>query len=227
MRRIRFSIASLLIVVLFLAVALASLREATDLWDTIVFSVAIGMFLVSVLLAVHRNERKRAYWLGFAISGWVYLGASLAPAMESRLLSTKALAYLVTKRPGVTPAGIAYFDNNGDGWVDLYVAGSQTNALYVNRGNGTFQDVTLSSAGTANGNRPSGNAKLWEFSTWKRLTGPGGSPENFIRIGHSLTALVLAFIGGHLSRLLYRPCGSRHASESGDLPSSVAGPDRI
>src|SRR5258708_36614221 len=100
MRRLRFSIASLLILVLFVAVAIAALREATHMWDSGVFSLALGVLLVSALLALHRTERGRAFWLGFALFGWTYLGASVVPQVEPRLISTKGLAYVDTKLGG-------------------------------------------------------------------------------------------------------------------------------
>jgi hypothetical protein len=97
MRRFRFHISGLLAVVLGLAVAFAALREATDLWDWGLFTAAAGLLLVSVLLAVHRRDRKRAFWLGFALCGWAYLAASLVPPVESRLLTTKGLYYVDSK----------------------------------------------------------------------------------------------------------------------------------
>ena len=100
MRRIRFTIASLLVVVLFVAVGFAALRESNDLWDSGVFTLTLAALLISILLAVHRTESRRAFWIGFALFGWIYLGLSLVPSIESRLLTTKALAYLDSKVPG-------------------------------------------------------------------------------------------------------------------------------
>src|SRR5262249_39466286 len=97
MSRLRFSIASLLGLVLFLAVGLAALREATDLWDSAVFTTTVALLLVSVLLAVHRIGRGRAFWLGFAVFGWLYVGLSLVPQIEPRPLTTKGLAWLDSK----------------------------------------------------------------------------------------------------------------------------------
>ena len=68
MTRFQFSIASLLVVVLFLAVGFAALRESGDLWDSGLLSLTIGVLLISILLAFHRTETRRAFWLGFASS---------------------------------------------------------------------------------------------------------------------------------------------------------------
>lgn len=73
MRRIRFTIANLLVVVLFVAVGFAALRESSDLCDIGLFSLTLGVLLISILLAVHRTESRRAFWLGFAIFGSAYL----------------------------------------------------------------------------------------------------------------------------------------------------------
>ena len=61
----------------------------------------LGMLLISILLTVHRVEKQtgilariRSIWVGS------YLGLSLVPSIESRLITTKALAYLDSKVPG-------------------------------------------------------------------------------------------------------------------------------
>jgi hypothetical protein len=92
MRRFRFTTASLLVVVLVLGVGIAALREASDFWDSGVFTVALGVMVVSVFLAIHRSDSRRALWLGFALFGGGYLALSLVPSIESRLMTTKALA---------------------------------------------------------------------------------------------------------------------------------------
>ena len=94
MRHIRFSITSMLVIVLFVAVGFAALRESSDLWESGVFTRTLAALLISILLAVHRTDSRRAFWLGFALFGWTYLGLSLVPSTESRLMTTKALATL-------------------------------------------------------------------------------------------------------------------------------------
>ncbi len=171
MRRFRFHLGTLVILVLVLGVGFAALRESNETWDIITFSVLLGGLLTSVLLAVHRTGSRKAFWLGFALFGSAYLGLSLVPAIEPRLLTTKALAFLDSKVPRSIPTGFAYADFDNDGKMDLYLAN-------------TFQDITaatgLNSAGLS-------------------LTGSIGTTDNFVRIGHSLIVLIVAFVGGQLS----------------------------
>jgi hypothetical protein len=92
MKPIRFNIASILAVILVFGVGFAALRESNDLWDSGLFTLTIGVLIISVLLAIHRMEAKRAFWIGSALFGWSYLALSVVPSIESRMLSTKGLA---------------------------------------------------------------------------------------------------------------------------------------
>jgi hypothetical protein len=177
--RIRFSIASLLGLVVFVAIAAAAVRAASDLWDSSLFSATLGVLLTAVLLAVHRTERKRAYWLGFALAGSTYLGASLIPSIGSRLITTRCLTYISSWRTSQSP-----------GWVyDINVSGPMTSAEKA---------ASRRSA-----------VKLYRIVDPQRtyvqaLIGLSvGSTENFLGISHSLIALSLAFLGGHVSRYIY------------------------
>jgi hypothetical protein len=215
MRRFRFHLGTLIILVLVFGVSLAALRESNEIWDSGVFTLTLGALLVSILLAIHRSEKKRAFWLGFALFGAAYLGLSLVPPIESRLITTKALTYVDSKVPRSMPAGFAYFEYDDDGDMDLYVANqAQPNVLHLNKGNGTFQDVTAT-VGLSPGNQAAGSGTLYLNSTAGPLVrGSVGTTENFKRIGHSLFALTLAFVGGQISRC-YHSRSLIRASEPG------------
>ena len=95
MKRIQFTIASLLAVVLLVAVGVAALREASGLWESGILTLTLAALLISILFAVHRLESRRAHWLGFTLFGAAYLGLSLVPSIEPRLITTGGLAYLI------------------------------------------------------------------------------------------------------------------------------------
>jgi hypothetical protein len=185
MRNLRFNIASLLGVILFCGVGFAALKESSDLWESGLFTLTIGVLLVSILLAVHRSEAKRAFWIGFALLGWGYLALSLVPSIESRLVTSKGLAYLDSKVPG-RPSQV---------WTVVVTGtGSRGPGNQVQNTAFTFDRAKVT-------NSSSGVVTLWDAPTG-RLLSWGGTTENFVRIGHSLFALLAAWLGGLLSRRL-------------------------
>jgi hypothetical protein len=204
MRRFRFHIGTLLIAIIFLSVGFAALRESNKTWDSVVFTLTLVILPTSVLLAIHRSEERRAFWLGFALFGAAYLGLTLVPPIETRLITTRALAFIDSKVAWSMPAGFAYLDYDNDGDMDLYVVNqAQPKVLYLNRGNGRFEDVTAS-AGLGPGNQVTGSGTFYLSNTGRLLVrGSTGTTENFTRIGHSLFALIAAFVGGRLSGYLY------------------------
>ena len=207
MRRFRFHIGAIVILIVLVAVCLAALRESNQIWDSSVFSITLGTLFMSILLTIYRLGPKRAFWLGFALAGWTYLGFTLVPSIESRLITTKTLTYLDSKVPRSLMARLGYFesiDSDNDGTTDLYVVNSQTHALVVDKGNGAIAGSTPNAGSNSANNRTSGSGWLLLLNSVGRwMRGPVGSPENFVRIGHSLLALVIAVIGGQVSRHLY------------------------
>ena len=166
MRRFRFHLGTLVILVLLVGVGLAALRESNEIWDSTIFSITLCVLLISILLAIHRIERGRAFWLGFALFGSAYLGLSIVPSIESRLITTKAITFLDSKMP--RPVGLAYADFDNDGKIDLIVANDTVGS--------------------------------WNSLVGTSLKKSTGNIEHFVRIGHTLLALIAATLGGLLSR---------------------------
>jgi hypothetical protein len=177
----RFHIGTLVVLVLVLGVGFAALRESNALWDGSIFSITLSVLLISILVAIQLAELRRTFWIGFSVFGWVYFGFSLVPSIESRLMTTKALTWLDSKVPGRSPADTI---NSGIGNKQVQ------NLVFGQRGN---QLATTSQ----------GQGWILDVATGNLLGGQGGTTENFVRIGHSLVALIVALVGGLLSRHLY------------------------
>ena len=116
-----------------------------------------------------------------------YLVLSLVPSIESRLITTKALAYLDSKVPGRTQS---FFTIQFTGTV-----GAPGNQV---------QSVAFSPDGRQLATSSLGTVRLWDATTGRLLGGWAGTTENFVRIGHSLLALLAGWFGGLLSRRLWR-----------------------
>ena len=69
MTRLRFTLAQLMAVVLFIGFGFAALRNANGLWASATFSLAILTVSVAVAGACSRQGRARMPWAGFAVAG--------------------------------------------------------------------------------------------------------------------------------------------------------------
>ncbi len=69
----RLSILGLMAVVLFVAVGFAALRSPTELWASVIFTLAVFILLVAVIKVVGQDGPERSFWLGFSVFGWGHL----------------------------------------------------------------------------------------------------------------------------------------------------------
>jgi hypothetical protein len=94
MGRFRITIARLLLVIASCGVAFAALRSPSWIWASTVFSLVVAALAAATLSAVYRLGERRAFWTGFALCGWLYLGLSSYPwggSSLSPLIVTSAL----------------------------------------------------------------------------------------------------------------------------------------
>jgi hypothetical protein len=85
MGQIRITIARLLLVIAYFGVAFAALRSPSWIWASTGFSLVSAALAAATLTAVYRLGMRRAFWTGFALCGWLYLGLSSYPWSGSNL----------------------------------------------------------------------------------------------------------------------------------------------
>jgi hypothetical protein len=187
MQRFRFSIWSLMAAIVLLAAAFAALRTPTPLWGNFWFSVDLICLVLAILAAVYRRGADRAFWVGFAAFGWVYFVLALAPwfqrEMGFQLLTTTLLdmsAPAIVQKEYLLRSYMGAFNPPSD-------PGSRT---------------------------PWHAWNLPEFppeNPW-RMVGyvPLHSPGLYLRIGHAVFCIVVAFLGGEVVRFI-----AASSSESG------------
>ena len=204
MRRMRFSIRSLVGFILICGVAFAALKQSTDWWEKGTFSMTVLVLLTAVLLGVHLAGGRRAFWLGFGLFGWGYLGLSLVPAVETRLVTSQGLAYLFAKLPGRMPQ---LFTVTYTGFIPTgpFPSFTTSTAGVASQPNLTY---TLSNAYTLSNSVTdpwsAGQIPVLNVSGGGVLQFSGGTQENFVKIGHTVIAVLLAWTGGMMSRWILR-----------------------
>jgi hypothetical protein len=85
MRSIRFSIAGLMGFILVVALVAAAMRNPTAISSGFVAMATRGIFCIALVGAVCRKGAQRAWWVGFASFGWIYLGVPFSSAFRSGL----------------------------------------------------------------------------------------------------------------------------------------------
>jgi hypothetical protein len=183
MKPMRVTIANLIAIVGFVAVAAAALRAGSEAWDCAWFGVTFVVLLVATLFVVHQRGSRQAFWVGFGLFGWAYFLASFVPSIETRLPSSKLLQRL-------------------DSMLAARVV--TLNMLVINAdGSRTVQKVNaLSSDGTTMATNLQGPTTNLGYAL-AMIAGPGRTTQSFVQIGHLVFVWILAFLGGHLSRILY------------------------
>jgi hypothetical protein len=73
MSRLRFTLAQLMGIVLYLGFGFAALRNADEFWASATYTLATILIAVALVGAFARSGRARTPWVGFAVFGWTYL----------------------------------------------------------------------------------------------------------------------------------------------------------
>lgn len=85
MRRYRITIGRMLVVIAHFGVGFAALRSPSWIWASNFFSLVVTSMAAATLTAIYRRGSRRAFWTGYAICGWLYLGLSSFPFANSNL----------------------------------------------------------------------------------------------------------------------------------------------
>jgi hypothetical protein len=173
------SVRGLMVTIIMLGTAFAGLRSPTPLWANFWFSLVLSMLTLAVPAAVYRLDERRAFWVGFAVCGWMYFIVSMAPWLQVEI-------------------GFQLFTTTT---LDLLAPHIVQKEFLLRNYLGSFNPPTDPTPPS-----PWQTWNLPEFppdNPWRRLgyvtlTCPG----LYLRIGHAVSCMLMAFIGGEITRYL-------------------------
>jgi len=186
----RLSILGLMAVVLACGVCFAALRDASDAWGGAMLLGTAGLLGVALLGSKYGRGPDRAWWHGFALFGWGYLIATMAPWFDHqvgpKLPTSLALDYL--QRLAVGPPQSATWSGN----VTVTKPNSTITAEHL--------QITYQDGRTANVDASGPDASL-ALGPPARTALPGAiNREAFLQAGHCSFALLVAVIGAIIGR---------------------------
>jgi len=198
----RFRLIECLTIVSIVGLVCVSLKQSDPLWETIFFSFTLGFVLASILLAVGRNGAARVFWTGFAISALSYLVFAHVPDADEMVprhngpeITTQLL------RHGFNWMHTHTYETNlrsqpGGFFAvkdDPFAVGPDDDALSQKTGN---NDMAYEAA------EPFPSNLSLILGGGQRVVADGRS-VSFMRIGHAAWALLLGWIGGHFTQMVY------------------------
>jgi hypothetical protein len=168
-----------MVTIIILAAAFAALRTPAPLWANVWFSLDLFSLVLAIPAAIYRKDQERAFWVGFATCGWVYFVLTLAPWFQTeigfQLVTTTILDV------------IAPYIVQKEYLIRTYI--------------GAFNPASDAVHPTP--------WQAWNFpefppeNPW-RMVGyvPLLSPGLYLRIGHAVFCIIVAFLGGQVVRYL-------------------------
>lgn len=115
MTRFRFSIASVMGGIVFIAVSVTALKDPSIFWNSLFFTVTGGTLVLSILCTAFQRGPRRAYWVGFAVLGWGHFLLAFWGNEVPFLLDDFAIKYLQERVIGLREpmSGGGFLDHDG------------------------------------------------------------------------------------------------------------------
>jgi hypothetical protein len=176
----RHTIAGLMLTVLACALAVASLRYASEFWVTVTLTTTLGLLGGSIFGVAYRTGARRAGWLGFLVFGGGYVALEFTPLggeLETNLPVTRLLVRLDEAMHPDPLAGKRLVEV-----LESSLGGSSAVG-------GAVYEMKL---------RTPVNAS-WSAMA-RQFVGPSGHREHFLAVGHGLCALLVGLSGTVIAR---------------------------
>jgi hypothetical protein len=231
----RFSIFAMMGFVLACGVALAALRNASELWAGILFVIDLGALGAALLGVIYLRGKERAWWLGFGLFGGGYLMLTLAPWLgeqfQPKLGTTQVLEYVhsrVTLSPVPVPSKLQDLHSKRAAAISrlanakrIVRSASDPSVRVAEQRLADLDDQissvqgfgvlasTAAPAATATASAP--------FNLWRSLLPGAAHYEQFLRVGHGLFAVLAGLVGATIASHFHSRRMSRPAPVGDDV----------
>jgi hypothetical protein len=191
----RFTILSLMGVVVVLAVGIAALRQADDDWAGGMLLATPFILCIALVGGLCGTDAFRSRRLGFAAFGWAYFALvflGLSEGNLARLPTSRLLQYIHQQVVGTIRMNVTY--------ITTTIVGSGNVPATLNLTSGP---ATGGGSGQATLVRPVTLAQNVSSSTprnrWKVILPGAANSEAFQSVGHRLLALIAGLLGAFVS----------------------------
>jgi hypothetical protein len=199
----RFSMRQLLLATTFVAVGCYALRWASPWWAIVLFYLCLGLVIGGILIAINRPGEPRSFWSGFAVCAIAHGLLIFHPGLDKGIPPLIPKAFVTTRL-----SAYAYDQTKPQLRVQpIRVDHMALNAVDGRRGGADPPYPSVVPAYLAGADGYFYSTGPGQFSVLK---------EDFIHVAHGLWTLLLAYVGGLVSLVLYRSRGKETADSAAD-----------
>jgi len=163
------------------AIATYALIYATPFWAEVVFTLTVAWLLAAIIFSVAARGRTRYFWLGFTLFGFGYLAVLHSPLFDSDAGSSDNWRFNPEGGPPILTSRLLTF-------------------VYTSVLPHVHEPPTTASSLATNGQLAEVRRDAFGYG----IRGSAYPTEiEFMRVGHSLCALLTAFVGGVVGALAY------------------------
>ncbi len=218
----RFSIRGAMSLVLVCAVGLAALRNANELWAGVIVLVTMALLGTALLGVIHQHGQGRAWWLGFGVFAGGYLVLALGPwfseHIQPTLATTQLLDYVHLQVTAATVPRSSNLRMLQDRRETLAAEMAHIRKIVRNTKNDPAVQRIQRELGSVDiqitqiQGFPSslaaiaptvGGARAAPLSGWQVALPGAANYDQFLRIGHCLSALLAGLGGAFISVQLF------------------------
>ena len=217
MARWSFGLRQLFLWTAAIALGLVALRSASATWVAAMLGLANAALALSFLLIVFRRGHVRAYWIGFATFGWLYLLVLVASWTLARMAANDS-PLAAHNLPTQQLASYSYHWLYDEAFEKYYAGPTQSSSAVVGAGQTFFFGTTPGDPAAAA--PPGSSSPIDTTGTGMPMYGsapmpiavslaipagssPGPNETDFVNVAHALWTLLFAVIGGCLAYWLY------------------------
>ncbi len=200
---LRYSLASLAIVIVSLSIYSAALAQGNNLWPQISVTLTLSILLLATLAAVFSRNSSRVFAIGFSIVGWLYFTivfSGFAGGVRENLLTQTAINWLYSQvhAPGAAASiQVAYPSPPGypqAGVVTRYVPVPSTSSTPL-----AVTEYALQPATSLSVVQQTIALAAAPVTPTRILV----NPYHFAQIGHSLWVVLIGAMGGVVAQVIY------------------------
>ena len=188
----QFSLRHLLVAVTFVAIGCTALLNANGWWHAGIWTAAVALLTLAVLLVIFLRGQRQSFWIGFALVGWLAVIGAMAnlPPLATVGQAPNQLTFWLYERLPENNRAQFINEQTGQPQMDVPYYPQSPQTTYRPPAQPGMRQLALAVA----------QQQYMTYAQNPRYI----RPDEFLEIGQGLWTLLAAYAGGLVAQWIYR-----------------------